>query len=167
MSGINLIAVRCAAAVAFVFLVWGAPMSSDRRKIDEAIHEFIRAYNAGDVDRLLTVYAGDFVDMSEGEPTLQGEQAHRDTAARLRDTFAKFNGNLTVHLDESKILGAWAFDRGTLRVELRPKGRGEPVVVERRFVEIWRRETDGQWKVAWAMDNSGPKGPGQSLDFRQ
>lgn len=142
-------------------------MSNDQRKIDEAIHEFIHAYNAGDVERLLRVYAADFVDMSEGEPTLQGEQAHRDTAARLRDTFAKFNGNLTVHMDESKVLGDWAFDRGTLRVELRPKGRGEAVVVERRFVEIWRRETDGQWKVAWAMDNSGPKATAQSLDFRQ
>ena len=140
---------------------------SNAAPMQNLIDEFVRAYNAGDVDGLLSVYTADIVDMSDGEPTLIGERAHRDTAARLRDTFAKYNGHLTVQVEESEMMGDWAFDRGTLRVELRPRTAGEPVIVERRFLEIWRREADGRWRVARAMDNSMRPNGKRSLDFRE
>ena len=141
-------------------------MTSDA-ELQGVIEEFIHAYNAGDVDSLLKVFSADYVDMSDGEPTLEGERACLDTAARLRDTFAKFKGNLAVQVDESEVFDNWAFDRGTLRVELQPKGTGDPVIVERRFLEIWRREMDGKWRVARAMDNSTTMNAKQSLDFRK
>ncbi len=140
-------------------------MSSDREEIRRKIDGFIHAYNAGDVDRLMTLFAADLIDMSDGEPTLRGSTAHRETEARLRDTFAKFTGQLTVDMEELEISGDRAFDYGTLRVELHPKADGEPVVVERRFLEIWRRGPDGEWRVARAMDNSACAEK-HSLDFR-
>lgn len=139
-------------------------MNQDQQTIREVIDGFIRAYNAGDVGRLMKAYTDDIVDMSEGEPTVQGAQVRKDTEARLRDTFAKFTASLTVRVDEIEIMGDRAFDRGVLRVELQPKGAGEVVIVERRFLEIWRREPDGEWRVARAMDNC--ISPQQSLDFR-
>jgi ketosteroid isomerase-like protein len=140
-------------------------MNTDQRKIHRAIDDFIRAYNTGDVDRLLDVYTSDYIDMSDGESTLHGIEARRETEARLRDTFGKFDGRLTVEIDEIETSGDHAYDRGTLRVELRPKVAGEPVIVERRFLEIWRREADGEWRVARSMDNSA-SAKQQSLDFR-
>jgi ketosteroid isomerase-like protein len=113
----------------------------------------------------MKAYSDDIVDMSEGEPTVQGAQVRLDTEARLRDTFAKFTASLTVQVDEIEVMGDRAFDRGVLRVELQPKGAGEAVIVERRFLEIWRREADGEWRVARAMDNCFSRRQ-QSLDFR-
>jgi len=141
-------------------------MNSNAAALREVVEDFVRAYNTGDVDRLMSAYADDFVDMPEGEPTLAGARAYEDTSARLRDTFAKFTGNLNVQVEESVVFDDWAFDWGTLRVELQPKSGGEPVVVERRFLEIWRRQAGGEWKVARAMDNSAAGGA-RSLDFRQ
>jgi ketosteroid isomerase-like protein len=140
-------------------------MNPDQQKIRQAIEGFVEAYNQGDVDTLLAVYTEDCVDMSEGQPTLVGDQVRQDTKARLNDTFTKFTGHLTVEVDEIEVAGDCAFDRGTLRLELRPKAEGQPVLVERRFIEIWRRGQDGEWRVARCIDNSAaPKQ--QSLDFR-
>lgn len=135
-------------------------------QIHEVVDEFVEAYNDGDVDGLMRAFAADFVDMSDGEPTLRGEQAHAETVSRLRDTFAKFTGRLTVQVEETETAGDWAYDWGTLRVELTPKGAGDPVVVERRFLEIWRRERDGHWRVLRSMDNSAGSSRGATLDFR-
>jgi ketosteroid isomerase-like protein len=142
------------------------PMESDKKKIQQTIDCFVRAYNAGDLAQLMNVYANDFVDMSDGQPTLQGAVAREDNALRLRDTFSKFNGHLTVHVEQIETAGDWAFDRGVLRVELHPKAGGPPVLVERRFLEIWRRDSDGQWRAIQSMDNSTQNPTGQSLDFR-
>jgi ketosteroid isomerase-like protein len=109
------------------------PMESDKNRIQQTIDCFVRAYNAGDLAGLMNVYADDFVDMSDGQSTLQGAVARGDNALRLRDTFAKFNGHLTVHIEQIETAGDWAFDRGVLRVELHPKAGGPPVLVERRM----------------------------------
>jgi ketosteroid isomerase-like protein len=155
------------ALVALAAAVKGAEMNPDQKKIRRAIDKFVTAYNAADVDRLVTVYAADFIDMSEAEPTLRGAEARQDTVVRLRDTFAKFTGQLTVEVDEIETMGDWAFDRGTIRIELRSRTGGPPVLVERRFLEIWRRETDGVWRVTRAMDNSARGQSRHSLDFRR
>ncbi len=59
---------------------------------------------------------------------------------------------MTVDTQEITILGDLAYDRGTLHVVLTPKKAGPSVIIERRFLEIWRKE-DGKWKIIRAMDN--------------
>ena len=135
-------------------------VSAIRRKIDR----FIAAYNAGQVKELLAVYANDFVDMSQGEPTLRGETAIRDTERRLADTFRKFSPHLAVETEEIIVSGNYAFDRGVLTVTLTPKLAGDPLVVKRRFLEVWRKHENGDWAVIRAMDNAEDEH--KSLDFR-
>jgi ketosteroid isomerase-like protein len=129
--------------------------STEEALIRSAIEDFIAAYNAGDVGRLMRVFADDWIDMSEGAPTLAGREAHEKTAARLRETFRKFRGELTVHTEEVCVAGDMAFDHGTLHVQLTPRDAGVPKEISLRFLEIWRKQSDGAWKVSRAMDNSG------------
>ena len=39
------------------------------------------------------------------------------------------------------------------KITLTPKADGEPQTIERRYLEIWRKE-DGRWRVARTMDNT-------------
>ena len=135
-------------------------------EIRRLTNDFIAAYNAGDVRRLMTVYADDFVDMSKGEATATGAAFRRDTAERMADTFAKFIPHLEVVMEEMATYGGWGFTRGHLKVTLTPRRGDAPTIVERRFLEIWRRQKDGSWKVARSMDNAA-KGPPSTLDFRR
>lgn len=137
----------------------------DVAAIRKAIDQFIASYNTGRVDDLLKVYSADFVDMSQGEHTLRGRNAIDDTAQRIRDTFRKFNPHLEVDTEEIIVSGDYAFDRGELTVSLTPKAGGDPVIVKRRFLEVWRKESNGEWRVIRAMDNAVSEH--KSLDFRE
>jgi len=141
-------------------------MNADREMIERRIHDLVSAYNRGDIDAVMSVFAADLVDMSAGEATLRGAQAHRQTSDRLRDTFTKFKGHLTVTSEEIEVAGDWAFDWGTLQVRLDPLEGGQPKIIERRFLEIWRRSKTGGWQVVRGMENSEQRGDELSLDFR-
>ena len=58
--------------------------------------EYREAYNAGDVRRLLSVFASRFVDCSDGEPSFYGEKAR--TALRVRSSalFERYRVELSV-----------------------------------------------------------------------
>src|SRR3989442_15693864 len=68
----------------------GRAPRGDAEAIAAAIQDVIQAYGSGDADRLIKVYADDFVDLSEGAPTLVGRAAREVAAARLGDTFSRY-----------------------------------------------------------------------------
>lgn len=134
----------------------GDSMDADTKAIESAINDFIEGYNAGEVDRLLKVYSDDFIDMSVGAPTVQGKEALEYTESKLKETFANYTGNLSVSTDRISVSGDVAYTYGSFEVRLKPKDKGEDVLIHRRFLEIWRKQGDGNWKVIASMDNNVP-----------
>ena len=126
---------------------------ADLRQIESAIESFVIAYNAGDVDRLLSAYDTAFVDMPLGTETISGSAAIVSTRERLEQTFANYTGRLEVDTQEIRVEGNLAFDRGVLTVTLTPRSGGERITVRRRFLEIWKKSSAGHWRVFRAMDN--------------
>ena len=129
----------------------------DRAAIEAAINDFIAAYNAGDVPRLMKVYSDDYVEMSEGDPTISGMEGKRKTEERIARVLAEHQGRLEVFTEEIEMAGDLAYDRGTLCVTLTHKTTGKVFLFERRFLEVWRKETDGTWRVIRVMDNAIPQ----------
>lgn len=128
----------------------------DKQAIGAAIKDFIIAYNAEDVPRLMQVYSDDYVEMSEGDPTVSGVEGKRKTAERIGGVLAQHRGHLEVFTEEIEMAGDLAFDRGTLCVTLTHKTTGKVFSFERRFLEVWRKEFDGAWRVIRVMDNAIP-----------
>src|SRR5215469_3327081 len=52
-------------------------VKDDQYAISVAKTEYREAYNSGDVDRLLAVFAAQFTDCSDGEPSFYGNEAVR------------------------------------------------------------------------------------------
>ena len=50
--------------------------------------------------------------------------------------------------------GAFAYVRGRYAIKLRPAGAPEPISDEGDFLEVWRREPDGAWRIAEAIWNT-------------
>ncbi len=119
----------------------------DAAAIRRVIDEFIAAFNRGDVDALVACYTEDLVKLRFQNPP----ETLVQTAERVRAFFASHAGTLAVVNDEILVMGDVAFTRGTLAIEAVPRAGGSPFRVERRFVELWRREAD-RWKVARTMD---------------
>jgi ketosteroid isomerase-like protein len=136
---------------AFEATTQGEPATmSDEQQIKQAIAQFVEAYNAGDADRIASYYADDLVKLRAGAPA----EAKDDTVRRVKDVMARFQGRLEVHNDEITVAGNMAFTRGHLVITLTPRAEGAPQTIERRFLEVWRKDA-GRWRVIRAMDNAG------------
>jgi ketosteroid isomerase-like protein len=131
----------------------GGSMTAEQT-IRSAVAAFVQNYNAGNIERLTEIFADDLIDMSAGGPTLGGAEAKRHFVERVAGTHEKFHPHLVIEIDEIHVADGWAYQRGSLMVTLIPKGGGETAFIRQRYLEIWRRDTEGDWKIAIEMDNS-------------
>lgn len=123
---------------------------NDQAAIKAAIAEFIKAYNAGDIAGVTAYYGDDIIKVRNGaRPEMKPEVVHR-----LTEVFNKYHSRVEVVIDEIFTFGDLAFTRGSYRVTLSPKAGGGSQAMERRYLEIWRKE-NARWLVVRTMDNVG------------
>ena len=119
-------------------------------EIRRAIDEFVDAYNSGDIHALLACYGDDLVKLRQGAPA----ETKPEVARRVAEVLNKFHSRVDVNNDEILVAGELAFTRGSFHVTLTPKAGGDPQTIDRRYLELWRKE-EGRWLVIRTMDNVG------------
>lgn len=127
-----------------------ATTSGDRAAILASIEDFRVAYDAGDIETIAGYYSDELVKLRQGAPP----ETKSAVVERLAASFREYRGRLEVVNDEIGISGDLAFVRGSFTVTLVHSTRGETQTAQRRFLEIWRRESGG-WRVGRTMDNRG------------
>jgi uncharacterized protein (TIGR02246 family) len=125
--------------------------AEDTAAINALRDAWATAYNAADADALANLYTEDAIEMSANEPTQVGRVALRDG---FLAEFAGGKGTATVTSEEMRLLGDWAFDRGTFSVSMVPAAGGDPVMAGGRYIVILHRQADGSWKLARGISNS-------------
>ncbi len=115
--------------------------------------ELREAYNTGDVDRLLAVFADGYSDMSAGSPSFYGVEAKAVLRHRMSKLFARCRAKLAVTIISIRVEGSWAFDWGWHNLVLTPKTGGRAVTTRTRYLEIWQKANDGKWRIAIFLDN--------------
>lgn len=127
-------------------------LESEQHSIAVAKTEYREAYNAGDVQRLLSVFAPEFVDCSDSEPSFYGEEAR--TALRLRSSalFDRHRVELSVIIIDVVVKGDFAYDWGWHKVRLIDKQTGETRDTKYRYFETWTKES-GTWKIDYIITN--------------
>jgi ketosteroid isomerase-like protein len=121
--------------------------------INLAKTEFREAYNSGDVGRLLAVYADSFTDMTVGVPSFYGGEAPQVLRSRMTKLFAEYQTKLVISIITVQVLGAVAYDYGWHELTLTPKSGGEPVITRQRYFELWKKDAQGRWRIAFYIDN--------------
>lgn len=125
----------------------------DRYAINVAKTEYREAYNTGDVDRLIAITDPEIVDFSDGRRLALFDGA-RDA---MREYFAKLFAEYRVHLNvieiEIRIQGNVAYDYGWHNWTLTPRAGGELKHVCERYVDIWKKNAAGEWKLWMLMTN--------------
>lgn len=140
----------------------GSPSTSnpaaDRQAIATVTAQFEAAENAGDVERMLLLFADDMIIMSPHAPAISGADR---IAAATRKFYEAFTVAVEYSSEEIAAFGDWGFDRGTERFTLTPKSGGAPISVNGKYLWLYRRQPDGSWKQSRVMWNSSdplPKG---------
>jgi ketosteroid isomerase-like protein len=112
------------------------------------------AYDKGSVSGVLSVFADRYVDMSAGLASFYGAEARAVLKHRMKKLFAQYDVQLAVTIISIRVQGTLAFDRGWHRLTLTRRKGGRPITTRTRYLEIWQKGTDGNWKIAIFIDNS-------------
>ena len=124
----------------------------DQYAISVGKTEYREAYNTGDVDRLLAVFATQFTDCSDGEPSFYGEEAARALRLRTRELFHTYQVEMGVIIIDIVVKNDFAYDWGWHKIRLVNKETGEVNDSKYRYFETWKKE-NGAWKIAYIITN--------------
>src|SRR5260370_7188345 len=106
---------------------------NDEYAISAAKPEYREAYNTADLDRLLSVFATEFTDCSDGEPSFYGEEAVIALRIRAEELFRTFDLQLQVTIIEIVVKGDFAYDWGWHTFHLTNKNSGETTKTKSRY----------------------------------
>ena len=115
--------------------------------------ELREGYEAGDVDRVLSVFADRYSDMSAGHASFYGNEARAVLRHRITKLFARYRAKLAVTIISIRVQGALAFDWGWHQLTLVSKKNGRSTTTRTRYLEIWQKGADGNWRIAIFFDN--------------
>src|SRR5260370_20430329 len=129
-------------------------MMDDTYLINKAKSKFRDAYNRGDVAQLLSVFDEEgFTDMSGGVPSFFNKDATEALRERATKLFAEYHVRLAVIVIGITVDGNLAYDYGWHEFTLRPKGEGEVTRQRHRYVEVWKKNSSGEWRILWVINN--------------
>lgn len=123
--------------------------------IRAASQRFASAFNAGDFDTLATFYTDDAVVMPPNEEIARGPVAIRKSFAGLGTMKAR----LTVRTERVVQSGDMAYEYGTYDMTLTPPGQSQ-MADRGKFVTVWRKMPDGEWRIAADIFNTSLPAPG-------
>lgn len=133
-------------------------MSTEADAIRQVVQEYLNAINSGDLTKWLGTLTEDVVFLPPDHHLVSGKNA---TGAWVKESFFDpFRMKLDVSVDEIEVLGDTAHAYGRFTLFLSPTGGGSDMEMVGKFINIFRRESDGAWRYARAMFNSDkPVGP--------
>ncbi len=111
------------------------------------------AYNKGDVKGVLSVFGEGYSDMSTGLASFYGAEARAVLNHRMKKLFAQYDARLAVTIISISVQGSWAYDWGWHKLTLTPKKGGRATTTRTRYLEIWQKGADEDWKIAIFLDN--------------
>lgn len=115
-----------------------------RAEIERLGRQWEEAANTAQVERLMEVYAPDAVILPPGGPTIEGSETIREL---FRQEFERFDTKIAFTTQEIEVEGDMAYRRGRYVWRGTPRGTGQALETTNKFLEIWRRQPDGSWRI--------------------
>jgi uncharacterized protein (TIGR02246 family) len=131
--------------------------AADLLAIDQVRDDHVGALNAGDADGWVSQFAEDGVQMPPNAPANVGKANIGLWSGGLLSNF-RVRFGLTV--DEVRVLGDWAFERGDYAIELNPAPGGPSMKDRGKYVTIYRKGDGEKWQMARDIWNSDTPLPG-------
>ena len=127
----------------------GAAPANDpavRAAIDSMNAQFSVAFKAGDATKAASFYADDAVSMSPNSEPATGHAAIEKGYAEVFKALGKVE-EFTAKSNDVAAYGDHIIDIGTYSMSFTPAGAKEPVKDHGGFMNYWRKQADGSWKI--------------------
>lgn len=134
----------------------------DTRAADEAAlkrldEEWSKAAGAKDVEKTISYYADDAVVLPPNSPRLNGKEAFRSLWKSMLDA-PGFHGGWNATKVEVARSGELGYVSGNYEMTANDAS-GKPQTDKGKFLEIWKKQSDGNWKCAVDMFSSDLPAP--------
>jgi len=126
--------------------------SSDETAIRDADTAWSKTSEAKDVDALVAYFANDAVSMPANAPIQEGKEAIRKGMANM---FALPGVAMTWQPGKVEVArsGDIGYSRGTYEFRM-TDSKGQLVMEHGKYLTVWKKQADGNWKVAADTLNS-------------
>ena len=115
------------------------------------------AVNDGNLDRLVSLWTDDSVQLPPDGPLRVGKE---QIWAAMQPLFDRFiTSNMIIHTEEVQIFGDRAYAYGIFSFERIPKKGGEKMCFSGNFLDILAKQADGSWKIAVDCHNINGSSP--------
>ncbi len=129
---------------------------ADRTAVLEASRGITSALNNGDVDGIMDVLTADHITMAPNEPVFKDMTILRNWH---ESRYALYDVEITLTSQEIILSGDWAYQCHVSSSNAKPKQGGDVITDKAKGIWIWKRQSDGSWKLArsiWNSDNPLP-----------
>lgn len=124
---------------------------SDSEIIARRRAEFAAAFSRADIPALSRLLTDDNVAMPPNRPILRGID---ESQALWREGFAVVESRFSIIPERLEVAGDVAIDQFRWSMDSAPRVGGPAIHDEGKNIWIWRRQPDGDWKLAQAIWNS-------------
>jgi uncharacterized protein (TIGR02246 family) len=122
-----------------------------RQAIEAANAKAMDAMTRGDTATFLANYADDAVVMMPGQATLSGRSAISQGFGAMMSQASIANPKFTTN--DVLVSGDIAVETGAYEMTITPKG-GKAIQDKGKYLTVWKRQADGQWKIIRDINNS-------------
>lgn len=129
----------------------GPDTAADTAAINAIWTEYETSYSSGDIDAWVSLWTADGVQMPPNESPISGKDRIRDRNSAVLD---KFTFDMEITNEEVGVARDFAYSRGVFSATVTPKGGGQPIAVDGKFMTILKRQPDGSWKIHRDIFNS-------------
>lgn len=125
---------------------------SDIDDIKAAVNEWNNGLDGGDIERMIASCDNGVITCNNGQALTVGTQAIRDKYA---PRIAAFDIKSSYDYEHIKVFGDFAVVVGEFGGEMTDKATGETRTAGGRLLIGYRRNEEGEWKMALDVDNNG------------
>ena len=129
----------------------------DLEDINRVRDAHVAALNAGDAEAWAEQFTDDGVQMPPNAPANVGRTMIGSWSQAI---LAQFRLQFALAVDEVRVLGEWAFERGGYTISLHPKAGGPPMQDRGKYITVYQRKPGDTWRMARDIWNSNNPPPG-------
>lgn len=119
--------------------------NTDVAQIYELWNQYAATLTAGVIERWISLWIDDGIQMPPDAPRAVGKEQIRATN---QPGFDNTDWEMTINPDEVRVLGDRAYSHGTYEFAFTPKEGGDTTRCKGKFLTILEKQIDGSWKIA-------------------